>query len=294
MPGSVSAAWLRDERSCAKQHPSVVRGEWRWRLRRVRLMCTCLSAVLLVGLVLNATLGWSWADPIAALVIAAIAVREGRDAWQGKGRCSGAVCRRGDGRVRMPPRLRLLPMKTPAAATEPQAPARTGPRSGTARPDGAGAHDRQVREPGDMDIEILLVPGCPNETLAAERLRCALDTSGLSSIGFTTRIVTGQAEAERIGFTGSPTILIDGRDPFAEPAHTPGLSCRMYRTAYGLAGAPDAGQLHEALRAAAAITTAGLTLTTVEKFAFPDTKLPSPAATHILGTAKRAHTGDST
>lgn len=52
------------------------------------LLCTYLSAVLLVGLVLNATLGWSWADPIAALAIAGIAVREGRDAWQGKGCCA--------------------------------------------------------------------------------------------------------------------------------------------------------------------------------------------------------------
>ncbi|MFD9716139.1 cation transporter [Streptomyces sp. NPDC059076] len=55
------------------------------------LLCTYLSAVLLVGLVLNATLGWSWADPIAALVIAAIAVKEGRDAWQGKGCCAPAT-----------------------------------------------------------------------------------------------------------------------------------------------------------------------------------------------------------
>ncbi|MFJ7990433.1 cation transporter [Streptomyces sp. NPDC096351] len=52
------------------------------------LLCTYLSAVLLLGLVLNATLGWSWADPIAALVIATIAVKEGRDAWQGKGCCA--------------------------------------------------------------------------------------------------------------------------------------------------------------------------------------------------------------
>ncbi|MGW6454390.1 cation transporter [Streptomyces sp. NPDC055078] len=52
------------------------------------LLCTYLSAVLLAGLVLNATLGWSWADPIAALVIAAIAVKEGRDARQGKGCCA--------------------------------------------------------------------------------------------------------------------------------------------------------------------------------------------------------------
>ncbi|MFD9075296.1 cation transporter [Streptomyces lasiicapitis] len=52
------------------------------------LLCTYLSAVLLVGLLLNATLGWSWADPIAALVIAAVAVKEGRDAWRGKGCCA--------------------------------------------------------------------------------------------------------------------------------------------------------------------------------------------------------------
>ncbi|MEI5101745.1 cation transporter [Streptomyces sp. PmtG] len=52
------------------------------------LLCTYLSAVLLVGLLLNATLGWSWADPVAALVIAAIAVREGRDAWRGEGCCA--------------------------------------------------------------------------------------------------------------------------------------------------------------------------------------------------------------
>ncbi|MEU2721072.1 cation transporter [Streptomyces smyrnaeus] len=52
------------------------------------LLCTYLSAVLLVGLVLNAALGWSWADPLAALAIAAVAVKEGRDAWQGKGCCA--------------------------------------------------------------------------------------------------------------------------------------------------------------------------------------------------------------
>lgn len=54
------------------------------------LLCTYLSAVLLVGLVLNATLGWSWADPVAALAIAVIAVKEGRDAWRGKGCCAPA------------------------------------------------------------------------------------------------------------------------------------------------------------------------------------------------------------
>lgn len=52
------------------------------------LLCTYLSAVLLVGLVLNATLGWSWADPIAGLIIAAVAAREGVEAWRGEGCCS--------------------------------------------------------------------------------------------------------------------------------------------------------------------------------------------------------------
>lgn len=48
------------------------------------LLCSYLSAVLLVGLLANATLGWWWADPAAALVIAAVALREGREAWRGE------------------------------------------------------------------------------------------------------------------------------------------------------------------------------------------------------------------
>jgi divalent metal cation (Fe/Co/Zn/Cd) transporter len=51
------------------------------------LLCTYLSAVLLLGLLANTLLGWSWADPIAALVIAAVAVREGITAWQGEDCC---------------------------------------------------------------------------------------------------------------------------------------------------------------------------------------------------------------
>ncbi|RZU67050.1 cation efflux family protein [Microterricola gilva] len=47
------------------------------------LLCTYLSAAVLLGLLLNSTLGWGWADPIAALVIAGFAVREGIEAWRG-------------------------------------------------------------------------------------------------------------------------------------------------------------------------------------------------------------------
>ena len=53
------------------------------------LLCAYLSAVLLVGLLLNSLLGWSWADPVAALVIAGAAVREGRQAWRGQSCCAG-------------------------------------------------------------------------------------------------------------------------------------------------------------------------------------------------------------
>ncbi len=51
------------------------------------LLCTYLSGVLVAGLVLNSTAGWSWAEPVAALVIAAVAVREGREAWRGDACC---------------------------------------------------------------------------------------------------------------------------------------------------------------------------------------------------------------
>ena len=47
-------------------------------------LCAYLSAILLAGLVLNATVGWWWADPLAALGIAVLAAKEGREAWQGE------------------------------------------------------------------------------------------------------------------------------------------------------------------------------------------------------------------
>jgi hypothetical protein len=102
-----------------------------------------------------------------------------------------------------------------------------------------------------VEIEVLVVPDCPHQQLATERLRQALAEAGLSTTGFTTRVIAYQAEAERSGFTGSPTILIDGRDPFAEPGAAPSLSCRIYRTLDDPAGAPGLDQLGQALRATA-------------------------------------------
>jgi divalent metal cation (Fe/Co/Zn/Cd) transporter len=51
------------------------------------LLCTYLSAVLLVGLLLNSLLGWWWADPLVGLAIAGVAVKEGREAWRGEACC---------------------------------------------------------------------------------------------------------------------------------------------------------------------------------------------------------------
>jgi divalent metal cation (Fe/Co/Zn/Cd) transporter len=54
-------------------------------------LCTSLSAVLLVGLGANALFGWWWADPLTALVIAGVALKEGRESWRGEG-CAGGCC----------------------------------------------------------------------------------------------------------------------------------------------------------------------------------------------------------
>lgn len=57
------------------------------------LLCTYLSAIVLAGLALNGTLGWAWADPLAALAVAGIAAREGVLAWRGDGCCPAPPAR---------------------------------------------------------------------------------------------------------------------------------------------------------------------------------------------------------
>jgi hypothetical protein len=60
------------------------------------------------------------------------------------------------------------------------------------------------------------------------------------------------ADAERWQFRGSPTVLIDGSDPFFDVSTPVGLTCRVYRTPAGLAGAPTTDQLESAVAAAGA------------------------------------------
>ncbi|MGN6689105.1 MAG: DF family (seleno)protein [Actinomycetales bacterium] len=97
-----------------------------------------------------------------------------------------------------------------------------------------------------MTVTLLYFPGCPNWQTADANLRAALEEVG-ADIAVQRRVVDSVEDAERHGFLGSPTILIDGRDPFAEPGAAPGLSCRVYRTPAGVAGAPTVAQLRAAL-----------------------------------------------
>ncbi|WP_405676702.1 hypothetical protein OG239_39805 [Streptomyces sp. NBC_00868] len=103
-----------------------------------------------------------------------------------------------------------------------------------------------------MRIELLVVPDCPHTEPAVDLLRQALDEVGPYGAPVVTRVIPGQAEAERSGFTGSPTFLIDGLDPFTEPGRPPGMSCRLYRTPAGLSGLPTLDQLRQALTSALA------------------------------------------
>ena len=64
------------------------------------------------------------------------------------------------------------------------------------------------------------------------------------------QLIDSPEMAERIGFRGSPTILIDGRDPFATGAEPIGMSCRVFRTEHGAQGAPTEAQLREVLGSA--------------------------------------------
>ncbi len=88
-----------------------------------------------------------------------------------------------------------------------------------------------------MDVALLYFDGCPNWTVAADRLRSALRAVGADD-GVRLQRVTTPEEAERLAFRGSPTVLVDGEDPFADPAAPVGLSCRVFRTPAGLARAP--------------------------------------------------------
>jgi len=97
-----------------------------------------------------------------------------------------------------------------------------------------------------MDVALLYFDGCPNWRTTDQRLRQLADERGFE---LDHRSVETPETAQDLSFRGSPTVLVDGRDPFAEGDEPVGLSCRIYQTPDGPAGSPTLDQLREALDA---------------------------------------------
>ena len=97
-----------------------------------------------------------------------------------------------------------------------------------------------------MKLQLLYFDGCPNWHVADDRLQEALKELG-SGVEVERVLVSTPEDAKAWSFHGSPSILVDGEDPFAEPGVDVGLSCRLYRTPGGVAGAPTVAQLVEVL-----------------------------------------------
>ena len=99
-----------------------------------------------------------------------------------------------------------------------------------------------------MNITIQYFDGCPNWHLADERLREALREAGADGAEITYQKIETAEQAEQAAFRGSPSVLVEGRDPFAGGDAPVGLSCRVYQTETGPDGAPSLAQLAVALR----------------------------------------------
>lgn len=95
-----------------------------------------------------------------------------------------------------------------------------------------------------VEVTLLYFEGCPSWKTVDHRLRALADELGFD-LAYQ-RVETPEA-AEQWRFHGSPTVLIDGRDVFATGDEPVGLSCRIYSTPQGPAGAPTVAQLREAL-----------------------------------------------
>ena len=99
-----------------------------------------------------------------------------------------------------------------------------------------------------IELIVLSVPRCPNVPLLEQRLEQAL--AGRPTVTVR-RVIADADEAARCGMCGSPTLLVNGHDPFAVPGRGPALACRMYEGEGGrLEGAPTVGALRRALEQA--------------------------------------------
>lgn len=98
-----------------------------------------------------------------------------------------------------------------------------------------------------INITLQYFDGCPNWRDAEKELTEVIDDLGLDA-DISYEEIESHAHAEKVGFRGSPTILIGGLDPFADTDVPVGLSCRVYRTGEKPSGSPGVDALHVALR----------------------------------------------
>ena len=98
-----------------------------------------------------------------------------------------------------------------------------------------------------MKITIQYFDGCPHWNVAEKRLQSVLRSLGRDDVVVDHQLIETPEAAERAHFRGSPTILIEGHDPFAKEGQPFGLSCRVYETPDGPQGAPTETQLRSAL-----------------------------------------------
>jgi hypothetical protein len=97
-----------------------------------------------------------------------------------------------------------------------------------------------------MRLQVVHVPDCPGAAELTARLGLLLSGSGSARIE--QQVVNDLDQAAALRMIGSPTLLIDGIDPFAPAGQPPSLSCRLYRDENGtLSGSPSLAQLREAL-----------------------------------------------
>jgi hypothetical protein len=99
-----------------------------------------------------------------------------------------------------------------------------------------------------MEITLQYFDDCANWQTTDGYLKTLIDEHSLDAEVRYQLIDTPEAAAEQ-GFRGSPTVLVDGRDPFADRDAPVGLACRIYQTETGPAGSPSLAQLERALHA---------------------------------------------
>jgi hypothetical protein len=98
-----------------------------------------------------------------------------------------------------------------------------------------------------VSVVIRYLDGCPSWQRVRERLRAAAREVGVD-LDVRLEPVETLEEAQRLGLPGSPTILLEGVDPFARPGSVPAVACRLYDTPAGPAEVPTIDQLATALR----------------------------------------------